>query len=211
MTKFKTKVQDKVREPRVLYMSWVPDDDQMAKSCVDIFLRKLKVIPRDAHDVPISVIDSCSSRLAGDQNSIPAVREVLHGITDFIGFFSDYYFCGTEWDDQRVSCEIDYIVQRKKAEKKAGVQVDHEPELAIWFGFVTRVEYWLVGKMQESRKLAWHKLNSGKPYSSDKDTRLLLNDEVHKSVKALLQHEAEHCDCCLSARSPAKRGGLSAH
>jgi hypothetical protein len=112
-----TKAFKKIKEERVLFLSWVSDSGNLARLCAERLWTKLDAIPADRRKRPLTVRDLMELDgvgKAGDLVSDPAYYEALQEVTDVVNFFSDEFFGKTTRRHEKSA--MSFFLDRKKKE-----------------------------------------------------------------------------------------------
>ncbi|NPT56731.1 hypothetical protein [Paraburkholderia elongata] len=186
------KAQKKLRERRVLFMSWIPDNYHLADRCVEVFKLKLTPIPCDYFDAPITVMESEPAGVPGAPTAPALKAERLYAVTDVVGFLTDNFFIRNGDAQSNLASEIGFFLNRKIDEQKAG----QCGGLAMWIAPVDKLNlrrYPII----TTRLSWWHQLLPGKPrFSTDHGKEEYLKDEVEDAIELMLHHSPETCPSC---------------
>src|SRR5690348_9134739 len=88
----RTSPKAKFRERRIIFVSWVPDEDRFAHTVVSKLSQKLRPIRYDDFDVPLNTRTSDELEVPGEPRSLDSVDlEQLEDITDFVAILSSPY------------------------------------------------------------------------------------------------------------------------
>lgn len=187
----RTKIQTRLKERRVVYLSWVPDEHDFAKTCVTAFIKKLTPIHDDDFGVPLTVRDSRPAGTAGDVRVRPMQKEALHDVTDVVGVMSsEYLACNCAGDGR--DAELVFFIGRKRDEGKAG----EGPVLSLWVAPVETLKLDRYAVFRSTPGRWWHALIEQARFHIDKDQPETLYDEVAAAIDKVLGHRATQCGNC---------------
>jgi hypothetical protein len=209
-----TKAFKKIKEERVLFLSWVGDPRDLARLCAERLWTKLDAIPSDRRKRPLSVRDLMELDgvgKAGEPVSDPAYYEALQEITDVVNFFSDEFFGKTMRRHERSA--MSFFLDRKKKEGLAKKERTDENEnderkghtqLFMWGLPIQPLHYDDYPIIYENRHY-WHYLfDETNPLQPDVETTL--RTQLNTVADTLLRHHPGECEqCAQNAAAAAKR------
>lgn len=193
--------QKKFTQHRIVFLSFVPDRDQLAMPCYRHFRERLKPIRCDDSGIPLESMSSEELLKAGDVKAV--VDEKLHDVTDLVALLSSQYLDADEKAEKER--KFAFFVRRKLDQEAAG---DDDPPLTFWLAPVEarlRLRRYAVGGLSlgDTRcQRWWHPFKKeDERFSVDKDLAAKLSDEVGLAVDRLLAHARGECNKCRQAES----------